>query len=217
MVTRDVIFVSFQNKPTLKQILPSPNKAQSKSATSAPPKTMVKRQRHICGICGRELFSKEEAESHVKSHKTDSIAVNSKPLKPILPKVTGPKPTIVTTTTLSMPPTQEPPSQSQVQAQSKPKPKPKLMRCKRCQAIVEAKEVRSHVCNSVKFNCTLCDCSFGAEHLLLEHIETHARNSKIVKKTEVKSAANKSVQNRATNNMAEENDSMVCLFVFPYN
>ncbi|XP_058803543.1 titin-like isoform X2 [Phymastichus coffea] len=197
------------NKSSLKQMLPTPLPVKSTpkplTPNSTPSKAIVKRQRHICGICGKELFSKEEAEAHVKSHKTDSLALSSKPLKQILPKASsGLKPTIVTTTTVTSPAVES-------QSQSKTKPKPKLMRCKRCQAIVEAKEVRSHVCNSVKFNCTLCECSFGAEHLLLEHIETHARNNKIVKKTDVK-PTQKSLPNSKTTQervivIAESNES----------
>lgn len=105
-----------------------------------------KRQRHICGICGIELFSKEEAETHVKNHTVEQTVVGKSP------PTTNSAPTPLLQST---------------------KLKHKLMRCKRCQAIVEARNVKAHVCDSVKYKCRLCDCSFGAEHLLVAHLETH--------------------------------------------
>ncbi|XP_011495585.1 PREDICTED: uncharacterized protein LOC105360389 [Ceratosolen solmsi marchali] len=129
------------------------SKATKPSIVSSTPKPL-KRQRHICGICGKELFSKEEAEAHVKNHKVD--AGSGRP---------GSEPTT--------------------------KSKPKLMRCKRCQAIVEARHVKSHVCNSVKYNCNLCECTFGVEHLLEAHLETHAQY-KIRQEAANKASASKS-------------------------
>ncbi|XP_008209270.1 uncharacterized protein LOC100678424 isoform X2 [Nasonia vitripennis] len=107
-----------------------------------------KRQRHICGICGLELFSKEDAETHVKNHTVEPTPVAKSPPTANI----APTPLLQST-----------------------KPKPKLMRCKRCQAIVEARNVKTHVCDSVKYKCRLCDCSFGAEHLLVAHLETHTQ------------------------------------------
>ena len=138
-------------KPAIKVANKPPNTLKPttvNSTTISTPKPQ-KRQRHICGICGKELFSKEEAETHVKNHKVES-----------------------TTQVMMGAPT--PPSQ---------KNKPKLMRCKRCQAIVEARHVKTHVCNSIKYNCKLCECSFGAEHLLIAHLETHTHLKSFPTKT----------------------------------
>ena len=130
------------------------------------PKTPPKRHRHICGICGKELFSKEEAEAHVKNHKVEAMTATSPPA-PSPPQEQQPQSTK----------TPSPLSNSATLNTSEPqKPKAKLMRCKRCQAIVEARHVKTHVCNSVKYNCRLCDCSFGAENLLVVHLETHTQS-----------------------------------------
>ncbi|KAJ8668221.1 hypothetical protein QAD02_009884 [Eretmocerus hayati] len=134
---------------------PSPKVTNNVVGSNTP--TPAKRQRHICGICGEELFSKEAAEAHVKNHNVDTIPKSNsshlanEKLVTSIPAVTAPL----------------------------QKHKPKLMRCKRCQAIVEAKHVKTHVCSSVKFNCTLCDCSFGVEHLLKAHMDTHKKKAQV--------------------------------------
>lgn len=118
------------------------------------PKPAIQRQRHICGICAEELFSKEEAEAHVKNHKIE--------------------PTVSTTSTKVKSGMMNSTSKSS-SAPRGSKAKPKLMKCKRCQAIVEEANVKTHQCNSIKYNCTLCECSFGADHLLVQHMETHVQ------------------------------------------
>ena len=49
----------------------------------------------------------------------------------------------------------------------------KLMKCKRCQVIVEKRHVKSHVCSCKKFYCNLCDSIFAAEHVLAAHLDIH--------------------------------------------
>lgn len=123
----------------------SPAKSTVSSVKSSP-KPVIQRQRHICGICGVELYSKEEAEAHVKNHKVEPVSAK---------KANNAVNSLQKSTTKNL------------------TTKPKLMKCKRCQAIVEEANVKTHVCNSIKYNCTLCECSFGADHLLVQHMETH--------------------------------------------
>ncbi|XP_078036251.1 uncharacterized protein LOC144469647 isoform X3 [Augochlora pura] len=54
--------------------------------------------------------------------------------------------------------------------------KQKMMRCKRCHEIVEAKFVKSHVCKSTKqqlHKCYVCNSTFRTEKLLVRHLESH--------------------------------------------
>lgn len=154
----------------------------------------TKRQRHICGICGKELFSKDEAEAHVKNHTVEATPVaKSKPTSTSI----APTPLLQTA-----------------------KPKPKLMRCKRCQAIVEARNVKTHVCDSVKYNCRLCQCSFGAEHLLVVHLENHTqfKEKPNAMKSPVASVAKTSI-GRETQHVVILNENNIKVFYtsFIYN
>ncbi|KAK2581804.1 hypothetical protein KPH14_002277 [Odynerus spinipes] len=53
--------------------------------------------------------------------------------------------------------------------------KHKMMRCKRCHEIVEARFVKAHVCRSVKqvHKCYVCNFVFRTEKLLARHLESH--------------------------------------------
>ncbi|XP_076630839.1 uncharacterized protein LOC143346549 isoform X2 [Colletes latitarsis] len=54
--------------------------------------------------------------------------------------------------------------------------KHKMMRCKRCHEIVEARFVKAHVCKSTKqqtHKCYVCNSTFRTEKLLVRHLESH--------------------------------------------
>lgn len=54
--------------------------------------------------------------------------------------------------------------------------KHKMMRCKRCHEIVEARFVKAHVCKSSKqqiHKCYVCNSTFRTEKLLVRHLESH--------------------------------------------
>ncbi|KAL2745181.1 zinc finger protein 836-like [Vespula maculifrons] len=53
--------------------------------------------------------------------------------------------------------------------------KHKMMRCKRCHEIVEARFVKAHVCRSIKqvHKCYVCNIVFRTEKLLAHHLESH--------------------------------------------
>ncbi|XP_015174514.1 PREDICTED: MATH and LRR domain-containing protein PFE0570w-like [Polistes dominula] len=53
--------------------------------------------------------------------------------------------------------------------------KHKMMRCKRCHEIVEARFVKSHVCRSMKqmHKCYICNFVFRTEKSLANHLESH--------------------------------------------
>ncbi|KAF7409527.1 hypothetical protein HZH68_003908 [Vespula germanica] len=53
--------------------------------------------------------------------------------------------------------------------------KHKMMRCKRCHEIVEARFVKAHVCRSIKqvHKCYVCNVVFRTEKLLAHHLESH--------------------------------------------
>ncbi|KAI4504601.1 hypothetical protein M0802_000151 [Mischocyttarus mexicanus] len=53
--------------------------------------------------------------------------------------------------------------------------KHKMMRCKRCHEIVEARFVKSHVCRSTKqlHKCYVCNVVYKTEKLLAHHLESH--------------------------------------------
>ncbi|KAI4482066.1 hypothetical protein M0804_009085 [Polistes exclamans] len=56
--------------------------------------------------------------------------------------------------------------------------KHKMMRCKRCHEIVEARFVKSHVCRSTKqlHKCYVCNFVFRTEKLLAHHLESHDKS-----------------------------------------
>ncbi|XP_046747989.1 uncharacterized protein LOC124412287 isoform X2 [Diprion similis] len=56
-----------------------------------------------------------------------------------------------------------------------PKPKKRrMMRCKRCHEVVDARLVRIHTCRTAKFHkCYVCNSTFRTEKLLVTHLETH--------------------------------------------
>ncbi|XP_053973027.1 uncharacterized protein LOC128873430 isoform X1 [Hylaeus volcanicus] len=74
--------------------------------------------------------------------------------------------------------------------------KHKMMRCKRCHEIVEAKLVKSHVCKSTKqqsHKCYVCNSTFRTEKLLVRHLESHDQsefNIENIKKGESQKSTN---------------------------
>ncbi|XP_012279795.1 uncharacterized protein LOC105699417 isoform X2 [Orussus abietinus] len=55
-------------------------------------------------------------------------------------------------------------------------PKHRMMRCKRCHEIVEARLVKAHVCQpltKLPHKCYVCNATFRTEKLLVQHLETH--------------------------------------------
>ncbi|XP_033332295.2 uncharacterized protein LOC117223850 isoform X1 [Megalopta genalis] len=88
-------------------------------------------EKHTCGVCEQSFNSRNEVAAHVRMHKSESSARQSKH---------------------------------------------KMMRCKRCHEIVEAKFVKSHVCKSTKqqlHKCYVCNSTFRTEKLLVRHLESH--------------------------------------------
>lgn len=51
--------------------------------------------------------------------------------------------------------------------------KQKVMRCKRCHEIVEARLVKTHVCKTQFHKCYVCDSVFRTRNLLAKHLESH--------------------------------------------
>ncbi|KAL7305988.1 hypothetical protein TKK_0001457 [Trichogramma kaykai] len=167
------------------------------NSTTKKPKLSKDSSRHLCGICSKEFLTNEAAQVHMIQHANDPNvsrtlslpktigrpkSVNSSTLKPNLTKGSTGKTIMSPMRTMN----KQSPVNRKINSPksltngdnksctlSKMQTKAKLMRCKRCQAIVEARHVKSHVCNSVKYNCNRCECSFGAEHLLVAHLDTH--------------------------------------------
>ncbi|XP_015124480.1 zinc finger and BTB domain-containing protein 41 [Diachasma alloeum] len=80
------------------------------------------------------------------------------------------------------------PSQSQVEAHYEYHKSPntveikhKMMRCKRCQEIVEAKFVKSHVCKTNKYKCEICNKVFNIQKGLEVHLKEHKNQEEQVK------------------------------------
>ncbi|KAL6256894.1 hypothetical protein P5V15_011829 [Pogonomyrmex californicus] len=105
-------------------------------------------ENHICGVCGLTFHTRKEVEAHVRTHKmAPGITVTQIVLqdeKPIqLPKKPG-RPS-----------------------------KQKMMRCKRCHEIVEARFVKAHICKLLSHKCYVCDSVFRTKNLLAKHLESH--------------------------------------------
>ncbi|XP_012264593.2 uncharacterized protein LOC105690967 [Athalia rosae] len=63
--------------------------------------------------------------------------------------------------------------------------KPRMMRCKRCHEIVDARLVRVHICRSSKSHrCYVCNSTFRSEKMLICHLETHDESEFNIEKIE---------------------------------
>ncbi|KMQ90881.1 zinc finger protein 26 [Lasius niger] len=102
-------------------------------------------ENHICGVCALTFNSRKDVEAHVRSHKVMASA-----------SVT----TLQNENAVVTPPRQN---------------KQKMMRCKRCHEIVEARFVKSHVCKTATeiHKCYVCNSMFRTEKLLVRHLESH--------------------------------------------
>lgn len=54
--------------------------------------------------------------------------------------------------------------------------KQKMMRCKRCHEIVEARFVKTHVCKTQFHKCYVCNSMFRTKNLLAKHLDSHDRS-----------------------------------------
>lgn len=105
-------------------------------------------ENHICGVCALTFSSRKEVEAHVRTHKIMTSA------------------NVTQVTTL----------QNENVAATLPRPnKQKMMRCKRCHEIVEARFVKSHICKTATevHKCYVCNSMFRTEKLLVRHLESH--------------------------------------------
>lgn len=118
----------------------------------------VKSENHICGVCGITFYNRDDAEAHVRGHKASGASVVQVVLENSPQKTaTSPQKTAAT-------------SQKIASAQ---KGKQKMMRCKRCHEIVEARLVKTHVCKTSLHKCYVCDSMFRTKSLLSKHLESH--------------------------------------------
>ena len=87
-------------------------------------------EKHVCGVCQESFNNYNDAATHIRTHKTDTISKSNKH---------------------------------------------KMMRCKRCHEIVEARFVKAHICKSTKHvhKCYVCNSTFRTEKLLVRHLENH--------------------------------------------
>ncbi|XP_071564085.1 uncharacterized protein [Temnothorax nylanderi] len=103
---------------------------------------------HMCGLCGLTFQTRKEVDVHILNHKAASD---------------------ISTVQVEL--------QNDQQATSPPqKPrqgKQKMMRCKRCHEIVEARLVKTHVCKTSQHKCYVCNSIFRTKNLLAKHLEGH--------------------------------------------
>ncbi|KAG5310090.1 ZN555 protein, partial [Acromyrmex insinuator] len=112
----------------------------------------TKVENHICGVCGSMFHSRTEVEAHVRTHQLApgaSVVQVVLQNKEIVPQ--------------------------QIKSQQI---KQKMMRCKRCHEIVEARFVKVHVCKTYH-KCHICNSMFRAKNLLLKHLENHDTKFKL--------------------------------------
>ncbi|XP_011269872.1 uncharacterized protein LOC105259563 isoform X2 [Camponotus floridanus] len=104
-------------------------------------------ENHICGVCALTFNSRKEVEAHVRTHKIMTSA------------------NVTQVVTL----------QNENAAATLPRQKQKMMRCKRCHEIVEARFVKSHICKTATevHKCYVCNSMFRTEKLLVRHLESH--------------------------------------------
>lgn len=101
-------------------------------------------ENHICGVCGLTFHTRKDVEAHVRSHK---ITTDS---------------TVVVLQ-----------NENATSPQKSRQGKQKMMRCKRCHEIVEARFVKTHVCKTQLHKCYVCDSMFRTKNLLAKHLESH--------------------------------------------
>ncbi|CAL7949127.1 unnamed protein product [Xylocopa violacea] len=83
--------------------------------------------------------------------------------------------------------------------------KHKMMRCKRCHEIVEARFVKAHVCKSTKqqiHKCYVCNSTFRTEKLLVRHLENHDQSEFNIENI-TKGESQKSASTNASANLKE--------------
>lgn len=105
-------------------------------------------ENHICGVCGLTFHSRKDVEAHVRTHKV----ISSVSAAQIVVQNEN-----ATTSSKTM----------------GKQGKQKMMRCKRCHEIVEARLVKAHVCKSTLHKCYVCDSMFRTKNLLAKHLESH--------------------------------------------
>lgn len=105
-------------------------------------------ENHICGVCGLTFHSRKDVEAHVRTHKVISS---------------------VSATQIVVQNENATTSSKTMGKQGKQK----MMRCKRCHEIVEARLVKAHVCKSTLHKCYVCDSMFRTKNLLAKHLESH--------------------------------------------
>lgn len=104
-------------------------------------------ENHICGVCGLTFHTRKDVEAHVRTHKLISGA------------------TVMQIVLQNENTTPTPPKTRQS--------KQKVMRCKRCHEIVQARLVKTHVCKTALHKCYVCDSMFRTKNLLAKHLESH--------------------------------------------
>lgn len=105
-------------------------------------------ENHICGACALTFSSRKEVEAHVRTHKTIA-STNATPVATL---------------------------QNENAATTLPRQnKQKMMRCKRCHEVVDARFVKSHICKTATevHKCYVCNSMFRTEKLLVRHLESH--------------------------------------------
>jgi len=104
-------------------------------------------ENHICGVCGLTFHNRKDVEVHVLTHKTSGTSLVQ---------------VVLQNDIATMP-----------QSQKLRQGKQKMMRCKRCHEIVEARFVKTHVCKTSLHKCYVCDSMFRTKNLLAKHLESH--------------------------------------------
>ncbi|XP_012536364.1 uncharacterized protein LOC105836695 [Monomorium pharaonis] len=102
-------------------------------------------ENHICGVCGLTFHSRKDVETHVRTHK-----ITSGVMQIVLQNENTVMPLMKTQQN-----------------------KQKMMRCKRCHEIVEARLVKAHVCKTSLHKCYVCNSMFRTKNLLAKHLESH--------------------------------------------
>lgn len=100
-------------------------------------------ENHICGVCGLTFRTRKDVEAHVRSHK------------------------ITTDSSIVLQ------NENATSPQKSRQGKQKMMRCKRCHEVVEARLVKTHVCKTQLHKCYVCDSMFRTKNLLAKHLESH--------------------------------------------
>lgn len=104
-------------------------------------------ENHICGVCALTFSSRKEIQAHVRIHKASANVTQVAELQ----------------------------NENATAARTLPRQKQKMMRCKRCHEIVDARFVKSHICKTATevHKCYVCNSMFRTEKLLVRHLESH--------------------------------------------